>query len=422
MSCSWCRYCRPLWASLVCVAHVTLADSGDGIRLGPALMHPYLDLNAVWDSNVYRTPEDEIDDFFFEPEIGLRLGMSWKDEAWNLLAHAFYADREYVKETQRQFNSYGESLALRYRQDQRTYLEVLQSYRYLNDNDLHYADLDAARLPNTVKDDLNTLNFPRDSHRVGALASRRLTDKTELALAYQYSGVAYHEKSITEKVEDAAGSSAAQDLDIHAAQIEGALRLSDKTDAFLSLNQSWQYQEGTSGAADLSALMLGLKTAGTDKLTYRANGGIQKFSPPKSLEDESETLFVLQIIAEWFATEKISIRAGGGNGTQFSAIYQGNSINYLTVWTGLGYQWTDRWSLWLRGVYRQDDYRRPVPYEEALVDRRDHRYEAQLRAEYAAPGGFLNVYAQTTWDSVDSNIWRSTYDQIRFTVGAIARY
>ncbi|MDD4116734.1 MAG: hypothetical protein PHI39_00795, partial [Kiritimatiellae bacterium] len=49
-----------------------LAGPGDGISLSSWVFSPYLELNATYDSNVYKDYEDEIDDVFIEPELGLR--------------------------------------------------------------------------------------------------------------------------------------------------------------------------------------------------------------------------------------------------------------------------------------------------------------------------------------------------------------
>ena len=100
--------------ALLAVGSPVAAAPGDGLVLGSWLFHPYLDLNVASDSNVYKTPEDEVQDTYLEPEIGLKFSSSWQTNRLFIRGNVFYADREYMEEEDRAFDSYGDTISLRY--------------------------------------------------------------------------------------------------------------------------------------------------------------------------------------------------------------------------------------------------------------------------------------------------------------------
>lgn len=400
----------------------TFAGPGDGLAIGSCVFSPYLALNLTADSNVYKDPENEVSDTFFEPELGLRFSSSAQTNLLSLRGNVFYADRSYSQEKTEDFNSYGDSLDFRYGDGRRSMLQLVQSYRNVDDLDRHAADLDSSALSMQLVEDNNTLDTPRDINQFGALASRRMTDKLELGLSYRYSGVNYDDNPPPPDESQELVVPPGLNLDEHVVQFDGALGLTDKTDAILKLKQGLQYQEGTDGSADYTTARIGLKTQGSDKLVYNVEAGVQRFARPPDIDDEGHVSFNFSGSVDWFVTEKLTFRCGAYNGTQFSAFYLGNALDYVSGWAGMGYRWNPNTTFSVRAVYREDDYIDPVMFENQSRDRYDKRVEGHARIDYLMPISVLRLYVEATYDEVDSNLEHLDYTDERLMVGAILRY
>lgn len=100
--------------ALVVGGGVGQAGPGDGIAIGSFVFSPYLELTGAYDSNVYKDRDDEIDDTFFEPELGLRFSSSLETNLFSIRGNVFYSDRRYSSEDNRDFDSYGDSLDARW--------------------------------------------------------------------------------------------------------------------------------------------------------------------------------------------------------------------------------------------------------------------------------------------------------------------
>jgi hypothetical protein len=97
-------------------------------------------------------------------------------------------------------------------------------------------------------------------------------------------------------------------------------------------------------------------------------------------------------------------------------------MEYISGWAGLGYRWKPSVTFSVRGIYRQDDYLDPVTHQGVTRDRVDDRVEGHARVDYLAPGGFLRLYLEGTYDEVDSNFDFADYVDQRVMLGAIIRY
>lgn len=400
----------------------TDADPGDGIAVGSWVFSPYLELNATYDSNVYKDAQDEIDDFFFEPELGMQFSSASDTNRISIHGNVYYSDRQYQQEKNRTFNTYGDHITLRNGNGQRALIELVQSFRHLDDNDRHAADIEATALTAEMVADSNTLDLERDVHQLGAALSRRMSDKLNLSLAYRYAGVRYENKTHDRLDPKDLGVPRGLDMDGHIIELNGALGLTDKTDAFVTLRYGQQYQEDTPGYAKLATIRVGLNSHGTDKLMYTAGVGLERYQRPTESEADADIYFSFNASADWFLTEKLTFRCGGFNGTQFSSFYLGNGLEYISGWAGMGYRWKPSVTFSVRGVYRVDDYLDPVSHLGETKDRMDDRMEGHARVDYVAPGGFLRLYLEGTYDEVDSNFDFADYVDQRVMLGAIIRY
>lgn len=407
---------------LLCLSVSAWGGPGNGFNIASWVFSPYLDLNLTQDSNVYKDYTNKIDDLYFEPELGLRFGSSTDTNLFSVRGNLFYSQREYDHEENRNFTAYGDHVNLRIGNGRKSLLELIQAYRFLDDNDRHASDIESSALSGEMVEDSNTLDLEREIHQLGASLSRRVTEKLELALSYRYSGVMYENLTHDRLDPKDLGVPYGLDLDGHIWQLDGALGLTDKTDAFLTLRQGLQYQEDTDDPAEMTTLRIGLKTQGTEKLAYTAGGGLERYERPTETESESEVTFNFAASADWFITEKLTFRCGGFNGTQFSSFYEHNGLQYISGWAGLGYRWKPSLIFSVRGVYREDDYLDLVTHQGVTKDRFDKRLEGHARVDYLAPGEFLRIYLEATYDEVDSNFDFVDYVDQRLILGANVRY
>lgn len=409
--------------ALICLSASAWGGPGNGINIASWVFSPHLELNLTHDSNVYKDYTNTIDDIYFEPELGLRFGSSTDTNLFSVRGNLFYSEREYNHEKNRNFTTYGDNVTLRIGNGRKSLLELIQAYRSLDDNDRHASDIESSVLSGEMVEDSNTLDLEREIHQLGASLSRRMTDKLELALSYRYSGVMYENLTHDRLDPKDLGVPYGLDLDGHIWQLDGALGLTDKTDAFLTLRQGLQYQEETEDPAELTTIRVGLKTQGTEKLAYTAGGGLERYERPTETEDESDVTFNFAASADWFITEKLTFRCGGFNGTQFSSFYEENGLQFISGWAGFGYRWKPSLIFSVRGVYREDDYLDPVTHQGVTKDRFDKRMEGHARIDYLAPGGgFLRIYLEATYDKVDSNFDFVDYEDQRIILGANVRY
>jgi hypothetical protein len=419
LSCrNWAKVTFLLLSLLSCAR----AGPGDGVGIGAWVFSPYLDLNFTRDSNVYKDRYNEIQDTFFEPELGLRFSSSAETNCLSIQGDLFYSDREYTTEKQREFKTYGDNVTLQYGNGRRSLIELIQIYRSLDDLDRHASDIESSQLAGEMVEDSNALDLQRDLNQLGASISRRMTDKLNLALSYRYSGVTYENETQNRLAKKDLEVPPGLDLDGHIVQLDGALGVTDKTDVFLTLRQGLQYQEGTDGSAKLTTLRLGMKTQGADKLVYSVGAGLERYARPSQFEDDAHVSFNFNASADWFITEKVTFRCAAFNGTQFSSFYEGNGFEFISGWAGLGYRWKPSTIFSMRAVYREDDYLDPVTYSGQTVDRLDKRFEGHARVDYIMSGAPLRLYLEATYDEVDSNLDFVDYVDKRFMLGAILRY
>ncbi len=426
-----------------CWAVAAWAGPGNGFNVASWVLSPYVEVNVSHDSNVYKDGTNMISDSFIEPELGLRFSSSAETNMFLIKGNLFLSDRTYEAESNRDFTTYGDHLTLQLGNGRKSMFELIQSYRFLDDNDRHASDIESSRLAGEMVEDSNALDLERELNQLGASLMRRMSDRLLLSLSYRYSGVHYpnetHDRLLRKQEEYVPEG---LDLDGHIWQLEGAWGMTDKTDVLLTLRQGLQYQETTDDPAELTTIRLGLQTQGAQKLVYHLGAGLEYYARPYEPRfdeadldeldvyvdedgvhgDRDQVSFNFNAAADWFITEKLTFRIGGYNGTEFSSFYEQNGMEYVSGWLGLGYRWRPSWIFSMRGIYRHDDYLDPVTHEGVTKDRKDTRVEGHARVDYVAPGNFLRVYFEAIYDEVDSNFDFVDYDGRRLILGAIVQY
>jgi hypothetical protein len=402
------RTIRVLAAFWLLPALVALSEPGLGFRAGSWVLSPYLTLNFTRDSNIYKTGQDETADLFLEPELGLRYSSTSEERLLLLSGNGFYSRRDYSREKNLNFDTFGNSVSLKAGDKNESSLEALHTFRRLTDNDRHASDIETSALSSDMVQDIHTLSAKRDVQQAGLLYDQRLSDKTHMALAYRYISMTY-------------GNSANLDLDGNVGQADGSLRLTDKTSATLTGLIGSQHQEGTSGSALLGSLRAGAKTTGSDKMVYNASIGVERYALPGESGNPSDSMS-FNFIAYWYATAKVTVRSGGENGSQLSSFYEGNGLSYKSFWTGIGYQWTPETTVSLRAIFRQDDYLNLVDVDGSQLDRRDQRVEGHARVDYVTPAKMATVFLEMAYSYVDSNINSVDYRDTSLSAGLSVHY
>lgn len=380
-----------------------------GIRIGSGVLHPYAELSAAHESNVYKTQKNEISDTYVEPEAGVRFSSSSEPSRMSVIGNLFYSRREYADQNDLDFDTFGDTISMRYHDEDTCRIELIQSFRRLTDNDRHASDIEDSILSADMVQDIHTVNAQRDIHQAGASITRKMSDKLDGGLSFRLADMKYDEDLYL-------------DLQGYEGRAEAAYRVTDKTSSILHLIYGRQSQQGSDDSARLAAARLGLKTRGAGKMQYIAAAGMQRYVRPEETGDESDVTFSFETAADWFMTEKITLRGGVRNGSQLSSIYSGNGLDYTSGWVGAGYRWSPRVILSARGIIREDRYFDPVTVEIASIDRKDWRIEANARIDYLAPSGLLRAYIGIATEDVDSNVNSMDYANARIILGTTIQY
>lgn len=370
---------------------------------------PYLNLGATYDDNVYRTSSGTTNDVFLEPEVGLTYRSSTATNQWNLLGDAFYLSRFYGDEGDLDFDAFGQELKLRVGGEGNTRVELLESFRRMEDVDRRMPESEFIGLSSYSLQDINSLSARRDLLDVGATGSQRLSDRTDAALAYRYSAADYDSKDLL-------------DLDGHLFQAESSYVATDKSDVYADLRYGNQDQDGDGASADLINGHVGLRTRAADKLVGRAGMGWEYYTWTKAGRDETENTVSFDVSLDWKAMDKVSLFGGVNNGNQLSSFYSDNALTFVNTWAGVAYQWLPQTKLWLRGTYRRDRYLDPVLEQEVYRDRRDERFSFSIRADYLAPSQRWGLYAEASHEEVLSTLDSVEYDNTRLSVGSRLMY
>ena len=386
---------------IACISTAANAEPGRGIHTGAWTFDPYAALSGVYDSNVDKTPQNKKEDVFFNSEAGLKLGYS--AYAVDFSGLGFLGNRNYSDLTDKDFSSGGEILKFKQGTHDTVVFEADQTFRRVEDSDVHGSEAAVMGVsPDSVLDSSATSR--RDVNNVGISAGRNLTDKLQLDIGYRFDDINYDDPTLL-------------DIQNNIGQAEGAYRLTDKTDALLTLLGGIQ-DNGASDPANYYISRVGLKTRGTDKVIFKGGVGVQVYERPKADDISS---FSYDLSASWIATDKIMLQAGGRNGTVLSSLYADNASEYNIIWAGASYAFIPTVVLSGNVSFRRDDYIDPVTVSGATQNRVDDGTGVRARLDYLTPAKFMRVYTEAAYQSTDSSISEKS-DETRISLGVNLQY
>lgn len=384
--------------TLVCAAN---AGPGQGIHNGPWTISPYADVSGTYDSNIDKSRVDEKADVFSDSTVGLRAGYSSFMLEFDGLG--FLSQRNYADNTDKDFGAGGDLLRAKYGNRDQVEVEADQTFRRVEDIDRYANEAAVGGVsPDSVLD--VSARSRRDVNQAGISAGRNMTDKLELDVGYRFDDINYDQASL-------------YDVRNHVGQVETAHQLTDKTAGLLTVKGAIQENVSLDNQAEYYAARLGMKTKGTDKLTFKGGAGLQYYD---QADGNGEAAFNFDLITSWAVTEKVAFQAGGRNGSQMSSLYADNGTDYQIYWIGSTYRVTPAISTTLSGAYRVDDYMNPVTDNNQSVNRSDKGLAGRLRADYQAPAKFLKIYTEASYEDMNSNI--EDYSDTRIALGAILAY
>ncbi len=397
------RFLVALFASsfLACpvLAQLRLAEQS-----GDWNVRPYAEAAVAYDDNVYRAGANEVDDTLFDLKAGLLFRTSADQAALNLSGGGLYNRREYMDEDDRSNDTYGGGLSLDYGMGEVTEAQAVAGYRLVEDDDALGSVTPLRGVERGLNQDIDSSSTEREIYEGGLALKRELSDRTQVLLGGLYTAVDYD-------------NPASLDLEGWVAQALVDHGLTDKIGVFGLARAGSQEQDGDNQSADSLTGQIGLSFTATDKTTLRIGAGAENYSRSlPGMDDVDTDNFSFSLSLNWQATDKLTISAGGYNGSQLSSAFTDNAVEFINAFVNAGYALSESIDISLRGVYRQDDYVEPVSQGGLSADREDDRIQVIARVDYRPPVNNLKVFAQVATEDVDSSI--DVIDYTRTTVSA----
>ena len=462
---------------LLLLAVTAQAGPGEGLlwREQHLRLSPYADLQAVYDSNVYRVGaererlaleqqaqsggsgvifqrERKIGDTALESTVGVNLSQSFETFRWDL--RGWGRLRRYLDTQDQNANEYGESLNLSLGERRTLLLGLTQTYTLVDSYNLAPFGSEAS-LP-AENQTPYAGSVPRESQQLtrralmgfGASVGRQVTDKLEADASYSYSATD-NRNTGSANTNAALNNTTGQTL-----SGEVGWRVTDKSQLILTGSGGLEDSDGFIEPARTWAVRAGVDSRPAPKLSLRATAGVAGYSfsgapinaetgqPPadsaslagaQPVARTSSTNPSFELGINWAPTSRLAVSLAGQSGFSASALSSNNASANMSFSASLTYRMTDRLSLALYGVYQTSDYLNPVPVsvlaagaasqgEPTLVDKYVRTYSLALRANYVTPAPFLTTFAEARNDVAESNDPLGSYSAIRVTLGVSARY
>jgi hypothetical protein len=398
---------------------------GEGIRVGDAILDPFVEISGTGDSNVPLASTNKQSDVFVELQAGLQL--HYEPGWYTIDGRGFGLFRRYTKFTDRGFDNFGERVSLMSGNRDTLSVLLMQGYRLVNDYDrsTYYSEIVNPESQNLSLAYDKSMRIKRALSDAGIVLGRQVTDKIGMNIGFSYGSQAYK----TNDVFDVVSLLGHGDL---------SYLVTDKSSVFVGAEYGTENNGSFAEDGTTKAIFVGVETKSTDKMTMRASAGEQEYTrsavlDPSKYADKDVEVYTgprdsttksldANLTATWIATEKISVEISGRTGLQSAQQYV-NTINKIAVGSANAvYQLNDSTSVSLTGAYREDSYVDPVIENGIQYDRVDRRIAGLLRADYRAPAQFLTIFGEGGYEKARSTIPDFNYDQLRLSIGVTVRY
>lgn len=399
-----------LLAMVAAPAFMAQAQSEEGMTSGFWSVRPYAELGVAFDDNVYRTGDDEVDDTYLDPMVGILFQTSADASKLTLSGGGFYNRREYMDEDDRSSDSYGAGLSLDAVLGDKSKAQAIGGYRLIEDEDIFGSVVELSGVNRGLIQDIDAASTEREVVDAGVAFNHAFSDSTSGSLGYTYSALDYDNPA---------------SIDLSGMLGQGSVdhNLSAKMGVFGLVRAGTQEQDGDNQSADSITGQLGVKLTPTDKLTLRLGAGAESYSREiPGAEDVDSDNFSYSLALDLETTDKLTLNAGAYNGTQLSSAFANNAIEYMNTFLGARFEVSSTLDLNLRAIYRQDDYVDPVNLNGTNVGREDDRIQFVVRANYRPPVDYLQLFAQFSTEDVDSSVNSVDYTRNLVLAGVTVAY
>lgn len=402
---------------------------GDGVTVGDLVVNPFVEGLITSDSNVNLTETNEIQDVFYNFTGGAQFHFGPQD--FTVDGRGFFLLRRYDQMFERDFENWGERLAVKIGSTETASILIDQNYRLINDYD------SSTLFAETLRPEAQNLSLTYDrstrSRRTlsdaGIMARRDMTDKIQTDIGAAFSSERYATNALF-SVRRLTGKG------------EASYGITEKT--FIIANVEYVFEQNESCVDDATALIIrgGMKTRSTDKMSLRAAVGMERYHRPLTINEATvlrlqgagvgneeanlgkvDQALSFEASGKWMITEKITIEFAGHTAIQSVPQYP-NTLDLVSAGSVSAVYATreNTISLALTGSYRRDDYLNPVWEQQQEWDRLDERLAGLIRLDYLPPRQFLSLYLEGGYGQATSTIPIYQCDQSRITAGFSLRY
>lgn len=369
---------------------ISAAQAQDGIKLGDAVLAPFVRGEMTFDDNVFHGA-DKKSDSFLQATAGAKL--SKETDSMMLDSSAWFSQRKYNKYDEKDATRWGVAGLGKLSSDKSS-LTGMVSMRQVED----YDDAPAygavpTGFEGTVDKafDRTSSNVKRTLCDVAIGGSYQLFEEMSVQAAYTLYSVDYDDAT-DGWYENTIGG-------------ETRMGLTDKNDLFMNLQFGMQDGDGAPDGAHFTTMRAGVRSSVSDKTMLRLGLGATHYKT----DDETFSEPSFEADGTWQATEKVSLFINGRN--QIQPVGTGSDVQLVTrAGTGVRYQATEELSLILSGslVYDKelDDASEPVHAHQTTT----------VRANYHAASG-LHLFAMMDFTDANSDT-SADYERFKATLGA----
>jgi len=400
------------------VAGVAFGGPGDGIRVGKLTLHPFLDVSGNYDSNVGLAGRSQSDPAAIDGDnqesdtfIDFRYGVNFDYDAEGMEFQGSISAYDKMYSDFNELDSDGVGQSLIYRRGSRESLELFlsQSFEDVQDYSLGGA-ANAATVNELGLGADRSDRQAREVFNVGVGLGRDVGEKLEIDGSYAYNGTDYENAGLF-------------DQDTSSFGLSLGLVMSDKSSTYVEGTTSVEDSEAFADDANQDAIEVGLRSRGTDKLTYNVGLGYQTYDAELvGEEDIDEGSLSYSLGVDWQVSPKLSVGATGDNGYSAAAFAANNAKDVSTFGLNLAHQMSQALTVGAAYSYRVDEYLRPLvsPNGEVAEERTSHGVSVSLN--YAPPGKWYNLYLNGGYDDSNSKIEGEDFDQLRAAAGVSVYY
>ncbi len=384
------------------------STEGGGVWLGPLNISPFLNLSALYDSNVDFVREGELKEndvengrdrektggYTLQPGVDLLM----PGNGWQLDGRAFFKLEEYSEDFAESRKDWCETLNWYGETENGTGLRLSQMMQQVVHDDTDWAD---------------RWNDRREMRFAGHLG-KPLSDKNKIGLSGYYHEIKYDDEELF-------------DWDRVGGTLTLATKLSDKTDGLLVGGFSTHSSEDQEGNAESLTAHAGFASRATDKTSYRTTLGVERYSGFDG--DDSELGLSYDLGATWRASERMTLGLSGRSAYEPAEDVGQNSMLVSTIGLVLNYRPLERWALTVGGAYRREDYTReieldamqPITMPESGRDRTDDQLSGHAQVVFGL-NRYASIFAGGNYTYTTSSIEEFDYKRWRVNAGMALRY